>query len=818
MGRWDALKPDDDSKDGGEWSSSSKSSRQSHRATNASSAAKPRSNTPTVDASSPPFEWKPRKQQGWTNTAVASTGSASTTTATSTRRTTREDQTALTLSLLTDQLQYYRSKSELFDQTKVQKALEEIKIISPRSLSLLVLVDLLEIDQAMIQTAAWQRIDERLNQVVSSSQLMALDKDEAADCIEKLAKYYYARAANEEYASTAIDCLGRIVSSQVKELPAEETAQNVVGPILLRALNDVPSGGEEATQISVCESMDKILSNSRFASAILAPLVQDVSTDGKEQTVTNPLRKDLFRSLQNILFSESRSVLLRAKACSTLASTIETLRKTDETSNTDLDQPNLEQFLATNLDHTLPLYRPSLILLRVVLRMYPNAVTKLCSRLLFPDRSMSGGGGGSHRDRPCAHCACRVSGLSSFFASVHSSITTESSGLAFDCVTELIDALPLDRWLLKRQPHGRNPVSGFYRKVVHSLAQLVSIARCAVLQKGGAVWEESLGRLCTKCFVAIPWDDESLEKEGESFWSILASSFQNPGTSSISRTSISTVLISGMGGRVTPQGDLPPMSLPARRWLSREESGLPFVESIFQSIRKNDEDSQSLDLFCAMLRTRPETALPLWPDYEKMLRDLTRGDSKRRGIGLRIVESFLLGRKDFPSDQLGSLEENHAISELAFSVLECTKADNNGKNHCRALSSYAALVQEDWEYLGLDNARFLMVHVDGLLHYCTGSKADVRRAGCKAVGEFCSQYFTEKNLSGLPNNTTTDTVVRQICSIMLNVLKEDDNAAARSMVRGIEYEKLVSTRSVAAVTLNFAITRPSLRWEIWLWL
>lgn len=779
MGRWDALKPEEN-KDGGRSSSSAKSPtlRQSQRANN-SSSANPRSNAQIGDSSPSYQSWKPGKQKGWNVAARTPTTPGKRILAT-------QDPTTCWATSLSNQVHYFRSRSELFEPTEVQTTLEEIRLSSMavrESVSLLVLVDLLEIDQEILQAAAWNLIDERLK---DSSKVPAMEKEEAKGCVEKLARYLGLKTGG--HSSQSIRCLGRLVSSQADQLSAEETAQKVVGPILLPALETLPCG-DEFMQICVFDSMNKLLSNSQFASAILSPLVQDVSTDGKTQTVTNPIRKDLFRSLQTLLFSESNSNLLRAHACSTLAATIETLRTTDETSSTapatpsDLDQPALEQFLWTNLDHTLPLYRPSLLLLRAVLRIYPKSVTKLASRLLFPDRSKNG----SQQDRQCPRCSCRPIEFSSFLTSVHNSLGVNAlGGLALDCTAELIGVLPLDR-CLKLQPHGRKPVSGFYRKVVDSLSQTVSIARCAALQKQGMAWEESsVGRLCTRLFVAIPWDDESLEKAGEYLWSTLATSFQDPQTPPSSHGAIAAALISSMGGCVTPQGDLPPMVLPARRWLSRDKSGVPFVQSILSDIRSTDksaESSHSLDLLCAMLRTRPETVLPLWGDFENLIRDLSQGDSKERGYCLCIMEAFLLGRKDFPSDQMNGLEEAHTTSELAFSLLESAKDDSNAKNRCRALNSYAALVQADWEYLGLVDDGRLMTQVEVLLQFCTDPKADVRRAACKAVGEFSSEYLTGETLSGPWQKTITETIVHQICETMSKLVKEDTNAGARSMVR-----------------------------------
>ena len=684
--------------------------------------------------------------------------------------------------LLSRQLDYYQTKSKDFDADKLEKAMEEIEASSKvirESVSLLLLVNLLEVDKDMIRGKVLDHIHQRL---MLQDSKVKVDKGEAIKCMEGLVRFWKSNHASHR--SMTVVCLCRLASSQAKRLPAEDTAHKVVGPILLPALQI----GDEKIQTTVCDTLEALLPHPPFASALLAPLVQDVSAEGKEQTVASPIRRDLFQSLQSILFSETTSTRLQTKLCTTLACTIETLPKTEEKANLtaipiDLNAPALERFIIQNLESSLPLHQPSLVVLRALLRTYPKVMTKFGSQLLFPSPTASQNYPG--RERKCIHCSCHLSALSPFLRSAHDTVTAgESSQLTLSCTANLVRVLPWDLWLKQRR-QSQSAASGFYRKVADSLMRIVQIARCAVLKSRKTKWEDALGRLCTTLFGDIPWDDNYLVKAGEDLWETLAASYLDPSTSLPYKSAVVAVLIASMGGRETPQGDLPPMALPVQKYLyTKTTSGAALVQQIMQDLRSRNSSTStsSLELFCAMLRTRPETALPLWEEFRDFLATAAHGDTNSRGVCLRLLESFLLGRRDFPSHTLRDLEEAHLISVWVFELLETIRAESNAKNRTRILNAYEALLPSDWDYLRCDE-HDLMGHFHGIIQQCADPKADVRRGACKAIGEFCSQYLTNQTLSEEDNESSvTASITDQICTAMIIVVKDEKNATTRSMV------------------------------------
>lgn len=739
MGRWDALKPEESKADGG---SSKGSSRKG-----------------VLESGN---RWKPQNSGDSTSRGSHQPGQA-------TRNQTSAGQTngkALS-TILSNQLCYYRLKSKDFELQRTLRTLEDCNASSKAALenvSLVLLVDLLEIDDKAIQEKALNLVDRRLQ----DSKLASDEK--VVECVQKLTKFAEGTAW---HGSFPIECLCRLISLHAKALPAEETAHKIVGPLFLPTLQ--VTQGDESICVVVCNTIEALLLQSKFASAILSPLVEDVSNDGKEETVANPIRCELFRSLQAMLFAEKTAPILQRKACATLACAIETLRKTDGTSNTmpiDLDLSGLEHSITRNLNAQQSMYHSSLLLLRALLRTYPKAMTQLGPRLFFPTPAGTNRAG----RQKCTMCSCPLAEVSHFLRSVHDSIGTDMSGLSLDCTEILIRALPWDLWL-KRQL--RQPVSGFYRKVVDSLASIILISRCAVLPRPEVKWDDELGRLCTTLFAEIPWEDDTLVRAGEELWSTLTAALSDPRTSSNSKSGIVAILISGVGGRVTPQGDLLPMALPARRYMASKD-GMSFLEQIRVGI-SSLRDASSLELFCAVLRTRPETVVPLWGEFRGFVEQPASCDAIKVEVRLRLVESLLLGRRDFSSDELRGLEDTHSITKLAFDLLETLWDDSNVKIRSRSMNAYATLLKDDWEYLKLDHPRFTS-HFDAMIRLCSDSKADVRRAACKAIGEFCCRSLTLPAPTEDKEQCATSTVASQICRTMLTGLKHEKNAAALAMV------------------------------------
>jgi hypothetical protein len=412
-------------------------------------------------------------------------------------------------------------------------------------------------------------------------------------------------------------------------------------------------------------------------------------------------------------------------------------------------------------------------------RRYPNGMTRLGSRLLLePVRTRV------HTDERFKVCSRRASELGPFLATVHGffEIDTETIGLATDCLADLVESLPWRLWL--KGASTADTISGFRRKVVDSLESNISITRCAFL-RCDEVSVEAIARVCTNILMEIPWNEDTLVHSAAELWSTLANYTLKQKHASKVQAATTAVLVTSMGGRVTPQGDLLPMCTPARCWLS-QESSMTFLQAIFDSVDSQDEQSeQSLKLLTAMLRTRPETAFSLWTKFRDLLRAnaaVEKSESKLRCLAL--LEAFMLGRRNF-CDKTEDRQRTEMIVDLACFALEHTRDDTHIQCRSLSFSAYAALLARDWTILDREPDP-LLDHFRAMLSHCREPNVKVRAAACKAVGEFCSHYVSEEALSVTDDKGRTESyfpiLTPEICDSMLASLG-DKNASVRSMVR-----------------------------------
>ena len=123
-----------------------------------------------------------------------------------------------------------------------------------------------------------------------------------------------------QIATSMLQCLDAIFLKFGSALPAEATAERAVRHLLVPIVesassSDTSIGGsdEQSRRKALCRSIlpatlsciSNLVSHKQQASAILAPLLLDITNDGDEQQVTNPLRLRLLSLLQGLLLREN---------------------------------------------------------------------------------------------------------------------------------------------------------------------------------------------------------------------------------------------------------------------------------------------------------------------------------------------------------------------------------------------------------------------------------------------------------------------------------------------------------------------------------
>jgi hypothetical protein len=602
----------------------------------------------------------------------------------------------------------------------------------------------------------------------------------------------------------AVQCLTRLMQATIKYLPAEETAHGVVAQVFLPRIE--ASKYDSLAVVSILKVLTALVADSRQASALLAPLVQDVGLDGKEVQVFNPLRQRLFSTLQRRLLVGEK-VLIRQEACHCLSQTLVAAHKLDGDHHSssikrDVDMGGMERFLVeilsrpSNEKHSVevqPLLSPALDLLRVLIKRHPDAGAGIGTQLLVaPKRQM----GGAIETEACAVCLKHPCEFVPFIEMVHSCSYHAVAVVAIStfCLADLIETMPLQKWLGGPKAMTRYNTSSFGQSIIDSLEIIIEVTRCRFLLPA-IMAIESLSRLAKVILAEIPYQNERLVTVASKLWASLGELVYKPDQSQRVKIAVTEILVDSMGGRITPQGYLTPMCIPAQVYLSNSSSTSSLLNQIISSIESNDGCfQQSTEMLRCMLRTRPKTSPVDWDRLHIILLRNAESDSKGlRLSSLQILEGLVLGRKDFGDDTEDELT-TASIATAVYSILRITRMDPNAQ--CRGLSfqSYAGLLARDWIVIG-NAGTGLIIHVDTILGHCGKPhdsdatrgepNANVRSAACKAIGEFCTQCLVStKNKSDvLWDDEAFIHVSRRVLEAML-VSLQDSNASVRCMVSG----------------------------------
>jgi hypothetical protein len=687
------------------------------------------------------------------------------------------------------------SSSILQNLQRLSELLHTTTSATSRGKAVAILVDFLPNQEQSIQ----QGILEVLNHLLENPGLEFSTKVQANKAIVALSS-----ECQSSGNLVAVQCLTRLMKASMKYLPAEETAHGVVAQVFLPRIE--VSTYDSLTVVSILQALTALVADSRQASALLAPLVQDVGLDGKEEQVFNRLRRQLFSTLQRRLLV-GEEVLIRQEACRCLAQTLVAAHRLDgyhhsSSTKRDVDMGGMERFLVeilskpTNENNVVgvqPLLLPALDLLRVLIKIHPDASAGIGTKVLVaPKRQM----GGARETEACAVCSKHPCAFVPLIEMVHScsdDVDVAVVAISTFCLADLIETMPLLKWLGGPKKMTRYNTSSFGQSIIDdSLEIIIEVTRCRFLRPP-VMAIDSLSRLAKVIFAEIPYQNERLVTVASKLWASLIELVYMPDKSHQVKITAAEVIVDSMGGRVTPQGHLTPMCIPAQVYLSNSSTSL--LNRIISSIESNDgRFQQSTEILRGMLRTRPKTAHVDWDRLHMILLRNAESDSKgRRLSSLQILEGLVLGRKDFGDDTEDDLT-TASIAIAVDSILRKTRVDPNAQ--CRSLSfqSYAGLLARDWIAIG-NAGSGLIIHVDTILGHC-GKRhdqettrgepnANVRSAACKAIGEFCTQCLvsTENRADVLWDDEAFIHVSRRVLETMLESL-EDSNASVRCMVSG----------------------------------
>ena len=677
---------------------------------------------------------------------------------------------------LKQQLEFYRTGNKSYQPERVRMALDQITTSHGTETSgdtIILLVEILEIQDTSIQQAAAGSLEHRLK-----AKSVTMSKHQASQCIALLSDMCLSSIEKTSASSAKLlmKILGMTLISQLIHLPAEETAQRVVGGIFVPYLNSTKEI-ESSVLKTIFYTLERLFDNAQYSAALLAPLIQDVTSEGKEEKVENPLRKQIFSALERFVYLAEDGTEIQCIASDVFAKAINALCKIDvdaqsQANSVDFDMISMDQHIRQVFEtsnHSL--FAASLSILRALIKRYPAAMTRLGSRLILEPPRRLGAGNGPFLE--LAHpSAVEVA-----------NVDPSTTDLARFCLADFLAIMPWKVWL-KPTTDKTKTVSGFRRKVIDSLDIVIQIATSSFVECDDCSLE-ALVQLAIKIFSKIPFNTDKLIHSAMNLWSSLATALLDSSSSSKKQEAITTVLIDSTGGKITPQGQLLPMCVPAHLWLGKEAASA-FLNSMFEAVGAEFSLSKlSPKVLSAVLRTRPETAFTLWTTFESVLREcVARDKSETKLICIGILESFMLGRKDF-GDTAEETKSTARIVGLTCNILENTRDDKLVQCRCSSFNTYGALLGRDWIMIDSEH-NSLLHHFQTIQLHCEDANAKVRSAACKSMGDFCTQYMSSKTLSKGIDTTEMESrfkfISREICKTMSKAL-EDKNASVRSMVR-----------------------------------
>eukprot|EP00536_Pseudo-nitzschia_multiseries_P001129 jgi/Psemu1/2597/gm1.2597_g len=676
--------------------------------------------------------------------------------------------------------------------------------------------------------------------------------------------------------STVLVSLAVMVRSCADRLAPEWTARNVVGTAFIPYLSSSSSSSswssnksssESATKktsvcVSVCEALIALLGRPGHASAMLAPLVENVSVLHSyspggcytEEQTANPLRKKLLGVLMDRLESPSSPLhsgaavhesprihaMRRSKdeeqeqvvVCRTLSASIDAIRKLRKGNDTHHASQNkadaeivvrpLEKILSkvvaeysNNHNHNhnhndnnktrqsgptamkaKALMIASLHLLRALIACYPSEITGLGWKLVIEGASQNQNLASSRAMNRFVTFSPAASSYLPSIVVLHNSIAmqrpyvdTTHVALAMECVADFISVLPWNKWL-KQSAFGKSPktnTSGLYKTVANALCALLGIAKHAFERCDDKTPINGLGRLVKALFAEIPYYDDKVVHAGVDLWESVSRTIRcrflqvvDAAANKEKQILALQILIASSGGTVTPEGNLRGMSVPLRTWFLTEDPCVEaFVAGLIESFRSLDRRSDwAAKILSCVLRTLPDVALQRWNTFGRAFRELnTSSTSKMDQMRLEVLESFVIGRKDFEVSTDLQLVNDSIILDVDGLLLQSW-----GRNGLRQrLRIYSAFRSQDWIQLDRIDGRVLG-HFDQILDQCNDSGAKIRETAAKALGEFCSRYILPSpSPDGIQMKMQLYSVIADRVRLAMIELCNDQNAAARSM-------------------------------------
>ncbi|GKY99059.1 hypothetical protein MPSEU_000861600 [Mayamaea pseudoterrestris] len=552
--------------------------------------------------------------------------------------------------------------------------------------------------------------------------------------------------------------LSKALNNVFDQIPVSQVANLFVEEAILNELSS-PDASQEV-HLGLLQTIQKLLLSPSHASAIMSPIVEDVSAKGKEQLQVNPIRIQLFQALQQRLLSENNdSFLVKNSASETLtmalkfAYKIEQTRKHAGASNLDVEPSNLQIYLTK----WLPKLETKLIalqLLRAFLTRHPYAAPSLAMSLLASTCHAT--------NACCRYCGyARNSILLDCFHDDQATDRNASAACAMECTVLLLRNIPLDLWMSTSSSSYRSTLN-FHSRVASVLENVISVTKCR-LHLHGDITDST--KTLTICILAvIPFQHaSSVLNLAVELVEVLTRWIDG---SNARQTFAFDGLVSAAGGSITPQGELVPMSQALRTWLDTHK-GKKLLVQLLSGLKRPDAPAKHFRLVGVFLRSHPALVTSelanasAFTDCVQHILFNANAKSASLVLCMEMLQGLLRGRHDYPGE-LNDCFDVVPFEPCVFKMI-CNADDSVIQAAC---DTYSYFLPSDWERLHKNgHAKHCIEIFQRIVDVCECRRGHKGKSNAwKCLGDMCTNFFpiqAEFDLDA--RKTALDIVAPSIC-------------------------------------------------------
>jgi len=266
----------------------------------------------------------------------------------------------------------------------------------------------------------------------------------------------------------------------------------------------------------------------------------------------------------------------------------------------------------------------------------------------------------------------------------------------------------------------------------------------------------------------------------------------------------SHVILEGLGAGLSSSNavQVTTCSAPAKHWLS-DASSFEFIAVLLtDSCWPCPSSKERMEMLSAVAKSSPWTLVRepfnLASFCDVCAVQSQSRDANSRILGLKVIESFIVGRKTCsdectPKSTVFSVIP-HTFCPLLLVVLE----DHSAAVRTSAVTSLGSLVRHDWIRLFLSDIKHVNASsidwtpLESILSLCTANVekiASVRSSSCKAIGDISASCIhrtlcdvgDDMNCEGTLSDEFAISFTGKVCEVMAIALS-DHVAIVRSMV------------------------------------